>query len=197
MTKMTSYLAAREFLRPFLKFFFRYKVENKENIPKAPYIACANHVALRDACCVACCLPGPMRFMAKSDLKKNRLVGAVLKFVKVIFVSRSQADLGSIRQCVETVKDGINLGIFPQGTRVREKAQPEQAQEGIAMICSLTKVPVLPVALIYKSLRPRLFSRCRVVIGKPIYPEEYKEAGDRAAQSRYIFGKVCELVDNG
>ncbi len=193
---MTSFLIVREVLRPFLKLFFRYKVENKENIPNTAYIVCANHVALRDAFCVACCLPGAIRFMCKSEFKKNPLLRGLLNLAKVIYVNRSKADLGSIRQCVDTVKAGVNVAIFPQGTRVREQAKPEQTQDGIAMVCALTKAPVLPVALIYNSYKPRLFSRCRVVIGKPIYPEEYKDMGDRAEQSRYIFGKVCEIIDN-
>lgn len=193
---MTSYIIAKNVLRPFLKVFFRYKVEGKENIPNTAYIMCANHVALRDSLCVACSLPGPMRFMCKSDFKKNFLVNALLNFVKVIYVNRSKADLGSIRQCVETIKSGVNVGIFPQGTRVKEQAKAEQTQDGISMICALTKAPVLPVALIYKSYKPHLFSRCRVVIGKPIYPDEYKDLGDRTEQSRYIFGKVCEIIDN-
>lgn len=193
---MKLFLAARAVLRPFLKLFFRYKVENKENIPDTAYIVCANHVALRDAFCIACCLPGATRFMCKSEFKKNPFLRILLNGAGVIYVNRSQADLGSIRQCVETVKAGINIGIFPQGTRVTGKATPEQTQDGIAMICSLTKAPVLPVALIYKSPKPRLFSRCRVVIGKPVYADEYKAAGDRTAQSRYIFGKVCEIIDN-
>lgn len=194
---MKFFLIVREMLRPFFKFFFRYRAENKENIPDTAYIACINHVALRDAPIAACCLKGPVRFVCKSELGKNPVLRCVLNLLNVIYVDREKADIGSIRQCVDSIKSGLNVGIFPQGTRVREKALPEQAQEGIALICSLTKAPVLPVALVYKSGRPRLFSPCRVIIGKPVYPEEYKSAGDRAAQSRYIFGKVCELIDNG
>jgi len=194
--KMRSYIIIRNIARPFIKFFFRYKLENKENIPSSPFIICANHVALRDPVCTACTILSPTRYMCKSELETKPVVGTVLRWLRVIFVNRSKADLGSIRQCVETIKAGHNVGIFPQGTRVREAAKPEQAQDGIAMICSLTKATVLPVALIYKSNKPRLFSRCRVVVGKPIPYEEYSAEPDRKAQARYIFGKVCEIIDN-
>lgn len=193
---MKSFLIARAVLRPFLKFFFRYKVENTENIPDTAYVVCANHVSLRDPFCVACSLPGAIRFVCKSEFKKNPVLRGLLNIAKVIFINRASADLGSIRTCVDTVKAGVNVAIFPQGTRVKEQAKPEQTQDGIAMICALTKAPVLPVALIYESYKPRLFTRCRVVLGKPVYPDEYKGLGSRAEQSRYIFGKVCEIIDN-
>lgn len=194
--KMRSFCVVRNIARPFVKVFFRYKAENKENIPNEPFIICANHVALRDPLCVACCVTKPTRYMCKSELEHKPIIGWLLRKARVIFVNRAKADLGSIRQCVETIKAGHNVAIFPQGTRVREQARPEQAQEGISMICNLAKVPVLPVALIYKSYKPRIFSRCRVVIGKPIYPDEYKGPGDRAEQAQYLFGKVCEIIDN-
>ena len=179
--KMRSYIIIRNIARPFIKVFFRYKLENRENIPDSPFIICANHVSLSDPVCTACTITQPTRYMCK---------------LRVIFVNRQKADLGSIRQCVETIKAGVNVGIFPQGTRIREQAKPEQAQDGVAMICSLTKATVLPVALIYKNNKPRLFSRCRVVVGKPIPYEEYSSIADRKEQARYIFGKVCEILDN-
>ncbi len=194
--KMRSYIIIRNIARPFIKVFFRYRVENKENIPDTPFILCANHVALRDAPCVACGISKPTRYMCKSELESKPVAGWLLRKLRVIFVNRSKADLGSIRQCVDTVKAGHNVGIFPQGTRVKDGAKPEQAQEGVAMICSLTKAPVLPVALIYKKAKPRLFSPCRIVVGKPIPYEEYTAEKDRKAQAHYIFGKVCEIIDN-
>lgn len=194
--KMRSYIIIRNIARPFIKVFFRYKLENKENIPDSPFIICANHSALRDAPCVACAITKPTRFMCKSELESTPVANWLLRGLKVIFVNRSKADLGSIRQCVETIKAGHNVGIFPQGTRVTDGAKPEQAQDGVAMICGLTKAPVLPVALIYKNGKPKLFGRCRVVVGKPIPYEEYSAQSDRKAQAQYIFGKVCEIIDN-
>ena len=134
--------------------------------------------------------------MCKSEFEKTPVVAALLRKLRVIFVNRSKADLGSIRQCVETIKAGHNVGIFPQGTRIKDGAKPEQAHDGIAMICGLTKATVLPVALIYKNSNPKLFSRCRVVVGKPIPYEEYSAIPNRTAQAQYIFGKVCEIIDN-
>lgn len=193
---MRRYRFWRGLFRPFLKVFFRYKVENKENIPDVPFVLCANHVAQRDPFCLACGFKEPIRFVAKSELNKGP-VGWLLRQLRVIYVNREQADLGAIRQCVSSLKDEhISVGIFPQGTRVHTKALPEQTTDGVSMICGLGKTGALPVALIYKSGTPKLFSPCRIVVGKYIPIEELLAVGDRGEQSRYIFTKVCELIDN-
>ncbi|MBR6593767.1 MAG: 1-acyl-sn-glycerol-3-phosphate acyltransferase [Clostridia bacterium] len=193
---MRRYKVIRAFALPFVKFFLRYKLENKEKIPDIPFVLCANHVSLADPVILACAFKTPVRFMAKSELNKGAL-GFVLRQLEVVYVNREQADLGAIRQCVGSLKEGTSVGIFPQGTRVEGQARAEQALDGIAMICALGKTGALPVALIYKKGRPKLFRRTRVVVGDFIPVEELASVGDRAAQSRYIFGKVCEMIDNG
>lgn len=193
---MRRYKILRAIVKPFVKVLLRYKVENKGKIPDIPFVLCANHVSLVDPVILACAFKKPVRFMAKSELNKGP-VGFVLRQLEVVYVNREQADLGAIRQCVGSLKDGTSVGIFPQGTRVEGQAKAEQALDGIAMICALGKTGALPVALIYKKGRPKLFGRTRVVVGDFIPVEELSAAGDRAAQSKYIFGKVCEMIDNG
>lgn len=195
---MTMYGFARGLAKPFVKLIYRYRLEGAENIPEGEFVLCANHVSMADPICIACAFKRKIRFMTKSELKGG-IVGKFLKSIRVIFVNREQADLGAIRQCVEALKSGDCVGIFPQGTRVRGKALPSQSMDGVSMICALGKAVALPVALIYirnKKGKPKLFRKSRIVVGKPISIAEFSSAGDRAAQSEYIFGKVCELIDN-
>lgn len=192
---MRKYRVIRFFARPFFKFFFRYRLEGKENIPEGAFVLCANHVANRDPFCIACAFKEPIRFVAKKELSTGA-AGWLLRQLDVIYVNREQADLGAIRRCVSSLKDGVSIGIFPQGTRVHEKPDVSQTTDGVSMICNLGKADALPVALIYKSGYPKLFSPCRIVVGKPIPLGEIAAAGDRGAQSRYIFGRICELIDN-
>ncbi len=194
---MKFYKVARLIAWPFVKAVLRYKVEGRDNIPDSPYFVVANHVAYRDPVCLGCAFKQPIRFIAKSDFEKKSLFAWVLKKLGVIFVNRNKADLGAIRAGIDAIKNGDNVGIFPQGTRVREKTEPNQALGGITLMCSMAKAQILPVALDYGTYKPRLFfTKCRMVIGKPISYEEYSEIKDRKAQAEYVFGKVCELIDN-
>lgn len=192
---MSFYGFARGVVKPFIKLLYRYKLEGIENIPNGSFVLCANHVSMLDPVCIACAFKPKISFMAKTELNKG-LLGKVLKKAGMVFVNRQQADLGAIRQCVDVLKNGGSLGIFPQGTRVKGKAEASQGLEGISMICTLGKTQALPVAIIYKNGKPKLFRKTRLVVGKPIAIEEFLAAGDRTAQSQYIFGKVCDIINN-
>lgn len=192
---MSFYGFIRGVARPFTKLMYRYKLEGVENIPQGAFILCANHLSFADPVCLACAFKPKIVFVAKSELNRG-IFGKFLKKLKVVFINREQADLGAIRQSVAALKEGKPVGIFPQGTRVKGKAEASQALEGISMMCALGKVPALPVAIIYTKGKPRLFCKTRLVVGKPVALEELLKIGDRAAQSKYIFGKVCEIIDN-
>lgn len=195
---MKFYKVARLIAWPFVKVVLRYKVEGIDNIPDCPYFLVANHVALRDPLCIACAIKKPIRFLAKSEFEHKPVIGWFMKKLGMIFVNRNKPDLGALRAGIDAVKNGQNVGIFPQGTRTKVKAEPEQALGGITLMCAMAKAPVVPVALDYGTYKPRVFfTKCRLVIGKPIPYEEYSAIKDRKAQAEYVFGKVCELIDNG
>lgn len=192
---MSFYGFARGIARPFVKLLFRYNLEGAENIPQGSFVLCANHVSLLDPVCIACAFKPKISFMAKTELNKG-ILGKLLKKAGMIFVNRKQADLGAIRQCVDVLKSGGSVGIFPQGTRVKGKAEASQGLEGASMICTLSRTQALPVAVIYPSGKAGIFRKTRLVVGKPVPIEEFAAVGDRTAQSQYIFGKVCEIIDN-
>ncbi len=193
---MKFYSVAKAIARPIVKVVLRYKVEGKDNIPKEAFFLAANHVALRDPVIIACGLKPQFHFIAKSEFEHKPFLGWFMRKVGIIFVNRNKADLGAIRKSVDTIKSGENIAIFPQGTRTRVKAVPEQALGGITLMCAMAKAPVLPVALDYGTYKPRMFfTKCRIVVGKPIPYEEYSAIEDRKAQSEYIFGRVCELIN--
>ncbi len=194
---MKFYKVIRLIVWPLVKVVLRYKVEGRDNIPDSPFFLVANHVAYRDPACLGCAFKKPLRFIAKSEFEHKPFIGWLLKKLGVIFVNRNKADLGAIRAGVSTVKSGTSVAIFPQGTRTKVPASPEQALGGVTLMCAAAKAQILPVALDYGTYNPLLFiTKGRVIIGKPISYEEYSAIEDRKAQAEYVFGKVCELIDN-
>lgn len=193
---MSFYRVARFLARPFCKVLFRYSAVGKENIPHRPYIIVSNHVAYRDAVCIALCFKDEISFLAKAELFEKKLLGFFLRAFGMIPIKRAQADLGAIRESLKVLKsDGI-VGVFPQGTRVKDGPPlAEQALGGSALLASMSKATVLPVALVYKNNKPAFFSKMKVVIGKPIAYDEYSATGDRDEMGKEIFGRVCELFE--
>ena len=73
--------------------------------------------------------------------------------------------------------------------------QKEQALPGFSLIGCMAKATVLPVSIVTKSLRPRLFRRTRLIIHKPVTYEEYSSISEKPTKpeiSYYLFDKVCE-----
>ena len=47
-------------------------------------------------------------------------LGYILKKLNVIPINREKPDISTIKNILKAIKDGYALGIFPEGTRVKE-----------------------------------------------------------------------------
>lgn len=130
-----------------------------------PYIIMANHRSFADPMALAIKVKRyEIRFIGKRELAHGRLKSWLLSGLHMILVSRHATDMAAMRQCMQTLKDGHILGIFPEGTR----HQPEMMQEvesGTAIIALRARVPLLPVYIDGK-IRP--FHITHIYYGKPM-----------------------------
>lgn len=163
------YSFARAVLIPIFLFFYNYRVTGRENVPESgAYIACANHLSAIDPIFVGISLPHRMFFMAKAELFRTRLIGALMRGLGAYPIKRGEPDIKSIKTSLKLLGDGRVLGLFPEGTRFKASEAP--AEPGIALLAIKSKVPVLPVAIVSNY---KFFKRTRVIIGKPIELTEY------------------------
>lgn len=163
------YSFAKALLIPIFFIFYNYRVTGRENIPKeGAYIVCANHVSAIDPILVGISLPHKMHFMAKVELFRNALFGALLKGLGAFPIKRGEADIKSIKTSLKILNSGKVLALFPEGTR--NKNSEKTAEPGIAMLALKAKVPVVPVAIISSY---KFFKRTKVVVGKPVELKEY------------------------
>lgn len=130
-----------------------------------PYIIMANHRSFADPMALAIKVKSyEIRFIGKRELAHGRLKSWLFSGLHMILVSRHATDMAAMRQCMQTLKDGHILGIFPEGTR----HQPEMMQEvesGTAIIALRARVPLLPVYIDGK-IRP--FHITHIYYGKPM-----------------------------
>ncbi|MDD4503461.1 MAG: lysophospholipid acyltransferase family protein [Clostridiaceae bacterium] len=165
------YSFARAILIPIFLIFYNYRVIGRENVPKnGAYIVCANHVSMIDPIFVGIALSQRMYFMAKAELFKNKLLGALLRGLGAFPVKRGEADIRSIKTSLKLLNSSKVLALFPEGTR--NKTDEVVAEPGIAMLAIKSKVPVVPVAIISSY---KFFKRTKVIIGRPIELTEYHE----------------------
>lgn len=153
-------------MRPIYAVLYPARVDGLENIPaEGGFILCSNHVSARDPFYLA--IREKRRrfhFMAKAELFRMKIAGAVMRGLDAFPVDRGHSDLNAVRTAMALLREGHGLGIFPQGTRSRDN-RPTPMLEGVSMIALRSGAPVIPV---YIGGPYRLFKKTQVSFGAPV-----------------------------
>lgn len=180
----------------FFKLLFRIEVIGKENIPDYPVIVCANHRHMFDPVYISIIYPRQIYWMGKKELFENKLLGNILESLGAFPVDRGSG-LGALRKSMNLIKEEKTLGVFPEGTRVKE-VNYENAHPGVALISIKNKMPFLPI---YIDTNYKLFSKVRIIIGQA---KEFEDAYERNLRSEDYqeYGKevlytIYNLKDQG
>jgi len=167
-----------KFLYPIVTFFlrlmFRPQIQGLEKVPaEGSFIVCANHSSNIDAFIMMCFIgrQHQIHVLAKKELFKVPVLGAIMRGTKMISVNRDTLDLQSIRLSLGYLKSGSKIGIFPEGTRVSE-GESADAKSGIVRLADKTGVPVIPM---YIPTKKPLFRKTPIVFGDPIFVNPEKE----------------------
>jgi 1-acyl-sn-glycerol-3-phosphate acyltransferase len=123
------------------------KVEGKENIPKVSCVFICKHQSSWETVVFHGLIPR-VCFVLKQELLKIPFFGQGLKAVNSIAIDRSK-NLKSFRKVLSNgrtrLKDGLNIVIFPEGTRVPTGHYPRFHRTAMILAKS-TGANVLPVA---------------------------------------------------
>ena len=144
---------------------YRMRTLHPERVPEGPMLVCGNHTSLADPLLIGVALGKKIfvRYMAKIELMRKPLLGALLKAAGTFGVDRGNSDIGAVRTAMRILKDGGNVGIFPEGKRVSEE-EKATAKTGAIMLASKTGAKILPV---YVPRKRRLFGRLDIAVGEP------------------------------
>ena len=159
----------------------RWRITGLERIPKSgPVILASNHISFLDPIAMLWLTDRRkrrVRFMAKAELWKVRVLRFFLVHTKMIPVSRSSAAAGaSLSSAEKSLRDGECICIFPEGT-ISPDFEPMPAKTGVARIAADAGVPVTPVgiwgthrlsSLKHPWPRLRLGIPVAVVVGEPV-----------------------------
>jgi len=156
----------------FILFFYHpvFRVKGRENVPKEGRIViCGNHCGMLDPVWIIFALKlGRMpAVMSKKELMKVPVLGAFLRYLRVIPVDRDGADINALKTGMKRLKEEHALLLFPEGTRVKDGREVE-AKGGAVLMASRTDSAILPV---YISTKRYPFSPIRCVIGEAYMPE--------------------------
>jgi 1-acyl-sn-glycerol-3-phosphate acyltransferase len=136
----------RAFLLGLLRVVIGLRVEGLANVPRSgPILVAGNHLHNADPILVEIAMPRPLHFMAKKEVFGVPVISWFARSSGSFPVDRGKPDRSAIRAAQARLKDGIAVGMFPEGTRSVTRSL-KAALPGAAMIAQLSGAPVLPVA---------------------------------------------------
>lgn len=190
---MWFYYLVRTLVRIYYKIMFRIEIIGKENVPKeGAAVLCCNHISNYDPLTMAGFLDRLPRFIAKKELFQNKLLAKILYALKAFPVDREAAmDMKSFKTAVKTLKEGEMLGIFAEGTRVKE-GEAKAAKAGVAMFALKGNAPVIPIAI---SGKYKFRGKVTVCFGEPMWLEEYRGIRVTADKLEEITGEIMAKVN--
>ncbi len=161
------YELAYDLLKPICALLYPRRKHACPALPDGPAIFCANHSNYIDPILLGLAVGKKhwLHFMAKAELSAGKLVGALLRKFGVFFVRRGENDIGAIRTTMGLLKDGEQVCIFPEGTRV-SAPDAVAAKVGAVRIAMRLGVPIIPAFI---TRNKKLFRKVDVVVGEPYY----------------------------
>lgn len=193
--------ALKKFLFKTVITMFRVTVVNPEKEPNDGVLICSNHISNLDPVMIVTSFKNKVSFMAKKELFKIPVVGAVIRAFGAFPVDRGSVDMNTIKTAISLLKNGSTVGMFPQGRRMSGVLPSESVpKSGAGMIIVRSHADVLPVAVIMKNNKYRLGTKAYIVIGDVIKFESLS-SGERTKEefnrvSSYIFDKICKLYND-
>ncbi|HHV28885.1 lysophospholipid acyltransferase family protein [Acetivibrio mesophilus] len=150
----------------FFTLFYRVRIIGIENVPaKGSVLLCSNHIAELDMFFIGYKLKRLVRYMAKKELFNIPLLSIFFRKLGAFPVSRGKGDVGAIKTALNLLEEGHIVGIFPEGTRLKNRKDTNiKVKPGAALLAQKSGAAILPVA-ISGSYRP--FSKIKIVFGKP------------------------------
>jgi len=138
----------------------------------------SNHLSYYDTPVLFARLPFQFRIMAKQGLWKIPFIGWYLNRSGQVPVDQSSSRnaVASLNRCVQTLRHGLPMVIFPEGGRT-STGRPQPFVSGAAYMALKAQVPLIPITLVgtYELLpihTYHLYPRpLAIIIGDPIPTE--------------------------
>lgn len=188
MVNHKFYTFIRKLIRPITNFLWPVTVIGSNKFVEGKGIYVCNHLTLLDPVpFVTELFENGINALMKEESVHMPIIGGALLKMGAIPVNRQKADLRAIKSCIEVLKEGNSLVVFPEGTRNKSgKRDMLEFKEGVAMFALKTQSPIYP--MVYS--RPiKTFRRTYLLIGDAMHFDEFYDQNINHAR-----GEVIERV---
>ena len=194
--KSWLYFIGSVVVSPVLGLLYRVKFRNRNNIPKeGAYILISNHLSNLDPLLLGMGQRNrKLRFMAKSELFKNKLFAKLITALGAFPVVRGEGiEQEAISTGEEILKNGGVMTIFFEGKRSKtgEFLRP---RSGAMLIAHTTNTPIVPACITPEKGLMKPFRKTRVTFGDPVTPAELGVTTGSARELRDASKKIMEML---
>ncbi len=178
------------------------KVEGREHLaPGQSYVFVANHQGAMDIFLIYGYLCRNFKWMMKKSLRKVPFIGFACEKAHHIFVDKSGPSKveETINQARETLKEGMSLVVFPEGTRTAT-GKVGRFKKGAFFLADQLQLPVVPLTIDGSfQILPRqkgMFNfvnrhTLRLIIHEPILPVSKGDENIKTLMQQ-SFDEVCK-----
>ena len=193
-TKITAWPIYNLLSRP--KYYYEDKKIQNRKI-KGGAIIVSNHMALFDyPVFMFTFFCRTLRYQMAEVLFEKKVLGWLLKRLGAIYVDRRTFDFSFIKVSEDILKNGGVVGIFPESRLPRpQEERPLPFKPSFAYVAFSSGAPLIPCFTNGSYFSKK---RTRVIIGKPLYPQDYfdktkTKKENMAELSKVVREKIIEL----
>jgi 1-acyl-sn-glycerol-3-phosphate acyltransferase len=168
------------------------ETEGRESLdPAKTYVFMANHVSNVDPPVLIPSLPARTSVLVKKELFRIPVLGRAMRLGSLVPVDRSnrEAAIAGMHEAAEVVRSGINMTIFPEGTRSFDgKLLP--FKKGPFYLAIDSGAPIVPVTILgTREIMPKRSllihpGTARLVFHPPIHPADFSDRDELMAAVR-------------
>jgi len=164
-----TYAQVRRFFGNLVRAVYRLDVVGADRLPvTGPAVIAPNHDSVLDGIVLGAAISRELRFLAKAELWRSRLLAWALDGLGAIGIKRGRGDHLALARMRQALEAGQAVAIFPQGA-VRGDRVWHRGAARMALVAGAPLVPVRLIGTARALSRGRIgFPRVRVIIGEPI-----------------------------
>jgi 1-acyl-sn-glycerol-3-phosphate acyltransferase len=189
------YSKVRRLFGGLVRAVYRLEVVGADRFPATgPAVVAPNHESFLDGIILGAAISRDLRFLAKAELWRFRLLAWALDSLGAIPIERGHSDYLAAARMLQALAAGQAVVIFPQGA-VRGDRSWKQGAAHAALVTGAPLVPVHLVGTARALSRGKIgFPQLRVIIGEPIVVTRAPEGSSAAAELTQQFRLAVESL---